>query len=148
MFAARLLIAFLLAIATTVVLASIMQTLSVEAALSAAGAEFDPATRVSMAASDFLGLAPSFAPVVAAGFAVAFIVAAILMRILKPLAPLAFPLAGAAAIAAALVAMPVMLDLQGITPLAGSRGALGFALQCLAGAAGGLVFSIVRPRRR
>lgn len=147
MFAVRLLIAFLLAVATTVVLASIFQTLSVEAALSGAGAEFDLPTRIDMAASDFIGLAPSFAPVVAGGLAVAFVVASILKRFLKPLAPVAYPLAGAAAIGAALLAMPVMLDLQGITPLAGSRGALGFALQCLAGAAGGLVFATAGPKR-
>jgi hypothetical protein len=75
---------------------------------------------------------------------VGFLVAWPMKRVLKPIAPFAYPIAGAAAIALALYLMSKQF--YGTTPIAGARGALGFTLQCLAGAAGGYVFAALNER--
>jgi hypothetical protein len=141
----RILLGFLAAVAVAFVLASAFHTHMVIDALGAAGAVVSLDRRLSMTANDFVGLAPQFGAVVAIALAFAFLVAAGLRRVLKPLAKVAYPLAGAAAIGVALTAMSAAFD--GITPLAGARTTLGFALQCLAGAGGGLVFSAIAVRR-
>lgn len=141
----RILLGFLAAVAAAFVLASAFHTHMVIDALGAAGAVVSLDRRLSMTVNDLAGLAPQFGAVVAIALAVGFLVAAGLRRVLKPLAPLAYPLAGAAAIGVALTAMSAAFD--GITPIAGARTMLGFALQCLAGAVGGLVFSAIAVRR-
>lgn len=141
----RIAIGFIGAALAATVFGSIVQT---QLVIAASGIDVSTAVRLGMTTSDLMGLAPSYGPVIAVGLAIAFAVAAILKRIIKPLASIAYPLAGAAAIATALIVMPIWLDLPGMTPLAGTRGGLGFALQGLAGALGGLVFSLVAVRRR
>ena len=141
----RILLGFLAAVAAAFVLASAFHTHMVIDALGDAGAVVSLDRRLTMTANDLVGLAPQFGAVVAIALAVGFLVAAGLRRVLKPLAPLAYPLAGAVALGVALTAMSAAFD--GITPIAGARTTLGFALQCLAGAVGGLVFSAVAVRR-
>jgi hypothetical protein len=137
---------YALAVLSATVLGSLAHTQVILAGLESAGAPAPIDVRVQTSIGDFLGLAPTFGPVIAVGFAVGFAAAGALLRVLKPLSPIAFPLAGAAAMAAALTAMKFAYD--GITPLASARTAAGFGLLCLAGAAGGFVFQAAIRRRR
>jgi hypothetical protein len=143
---ARIVLGFILAAVIATALGSAVHTQMIIAGLTGAGATIPADMRLSMTANDFIGLAPQFGVVVAIALAIGFLVAAVLRRALKPLAPIAFPLAGAAAIAVALTVMHIAFD--GITPIAGARTPLGFALECLAGAAGGLVFSMIARLKR
>lgn len=140
----RILIGYLAATAVAVTLASAFHTQMVITALGQAGAAVPLDRRLAMTSSDLVGLIPQFGAVIAIGLAVGFLIAAGLRRVLKPLAPIAYPLAGAAAIGVALTAMSMAFD--GITPIAGARTTAGFALQCLAGAIGGFVFSMIAVR--
>lgn len=144
----RIIIGFLLAVIAATLAGAALQTLAVGSSLAGAGAAIDLPTRLDMAAADVAGLAPSYGPVIAIGFAVAFAVAALARRALKTAAIIAYPLAGGVAIAVALILMPVFLDLGGLVPLAGTRGVFGFALQCAAGAFGGLVFALIAVRKQ
>jgi hypothetical protein len=139
---------YLLAIAATTVTGSLLQTQLVLRALERAGATIPADVRFETALNDLTGFGVQFGMIVAIALAVGFLVASGAKQVLKPLAPIAYPLGGACAMAAALVALPVLLNLDGITPFAGARGTLGFALQCLAGGIGGLVFSLYSSRRR
>lgn len=143
----RILVGYVAAVLAATAAASAFQTQMVIGRLDAAGAATPLSTRIAMTGTDMVGLAPQFGVVVAIGFLIAFPIAALLKRALRPLAGIAYPLAGAAALAAALVLMPIFLNLDGMTPLAGTRGTLGFALQGLAGALGGLVFAAIAVRR-
>ena len=144
MAAVRIVFGYAAAAIAGVVLASAFHTQMVIAALGEAGASVAFDRRLAMTGNDLVGLLPQFGAVIAIALAIGFLVAAGLRRVLKPLAGVAYPLAGAAAIAVALTAMSMAFD--GITPIAGARTALGFALQCLAGAVSGLVFSMVAVR--
>ncbi|MFN0023896.1 MAG: hypothetical protein ACKVS5_08350 [Parvularculaceae bacterium] len=144
----KIIIGYLIAVAVTTSVGSALQSHLVARELIHAGGAVPVDVQLSMMHSDLLSFGPQFGAIVAIALAVGFIAAAVLKRILKPLAPIAYPLAGALAIAAALVVLPIILKLDGITPLAGSRGALGFAFQALAGAAGGLAFALVAGGKR
>ncbi len=144
----RILLGYVLAVATTTVAGSVLQSHKVMIDLRHAGAAIGPDLVKQMTMSDLQAFGPQFGAIVAIALAVGFLVAAGLKRLLTPLAPVAYVLGGAAAIAAALMVLPIVLKLDGIVPLAGSRGAAGFALQLLAGAAGGLVFTLIAVRKR
>ena len=146
MAAVRIFIGYAAAAVISVVLASAFHTQMVIGALGDAGALVPFDRRLAMTGDDLVGLIPQFGPVIAIALALGFLVAAGLRRVLKPLAPIAYPLAGAAAIGVALTVMGMAFD--GITPLAGARTPLGFALQCLAGAIGGLIFSTIAVRSK
>jgi hypothetical protein len=145
MAAVRILVGYVAAVIATTALASAFHTQMVVGGLKDSGASVPFDAQLQMTASDLLGLAPQYGMVIAIGLAAGFLIAAGLRRVLKPLAPVAYPLAGAAAIAAALTAMGMAYD--GITPIAGARTTAGFALQCLAGAVGGLIFSMIAVRK-
>ncbi len=87
----------------------------------------------------------SYAVVVAIGFAIAFYVASLVKALLPALAIIAYPLAGGLAIA---VALEIMRLNFGIYPLPGAEATLGYALHVAAGAIGGVIFEVFRPRRR
>lgn len=135
--------AYLAAVIAAYALGAFFHTQMVFAALAGAGAEIPLALRLETTIGDFLGLW-QYAAVVAIALLAGFLVAALVKRVLKPLAPVAYPIAGAAAIALALTLMS--MQYYGTTPIAGARGPLGLALQCLAGAAGGFVFAALRRR--
>lgn len=143
----RIALGYLVAVAATTVAGSALQTHIVARDLIHAGATIPAGTQLATMASDLQTFGPQFAAIVAIALAVGFLVAAVLKRVLTPLAPIAYPLGGACAIAAALVVLPILLKLDGIVPLAGSRGALGFSLQALAGALGGLLFSLIAAKK-
>lgn len=136
--------AYIAAVIAAYALGAVFHTQMVFAALAGAGAEIPLSLRLETTAGDLIGLW-QYAAVVAIALLVGFAVAAILKRILKPLAPIAYPLAGAAGVALALTLMS--MQYYGTTPIAGARGPVGFALQCLAGAAGGVVFAALARRR-
>jgi len=115
------------------------------AAIAAAGAPMTPAVWAGLAAGDMAGLAPQFGAVVAIALAAGLIVAGLVNRLLNLPRALAFALGGGAALVAALLLMSLAFD--GITPIAGARGALGLSLQALAGAAGGAAFALASRRR-
>lgn len=140
----RIILGYAAAAIVALVLASAFHTHMVIAALGEVGAAVPFDKRLAMTINDLVGLAPQFGMVIGIGLAVGFLIAAGLRRILKPLAPIAYPLAGAAAVGVALTLMSLAYD--GITPIAGARTTAGFALQCLAGAIGGLVFAIIAVR--
>lgn len=142
----RGIIGFIAAVVATTLIGSIFATQMVLAALADAGADIPMAMRLHTTLSDIQGFAPTYAMVAGIGFAIAFLIAFGLRRLLPALAPIAYPLAGAAAIAVALDAMSIVY--QGTTPIAGARGPVGFALQCLAGALGGVVFAWIVKRRK
>ncbi|MEM9169557.1 MAG: hypothetical protein AAGC56_07855 [Pseudomonadota bacterium] len=142
----RLVGAFLIAAAATYALAVAFYTRQVVAAQVAIGAEYEPDQIAAAFAQNFTGLASGYGLAVAGGLAIAFAVAAGLKRVLRPLAPIAYPLAGAAALYATIT----LIDRQfpGVGAIGGARTPLGLALQCLAGAVGGVVFTLLRPRGR
>jgi hypothetical protein len=143
----RILIGYVLAVAVTTAAGSALQSHLVARALIQAGADVPVETQLSMMQSDLITFGPQFAAIVAIALAVGFIVAAILKRVLTPLAGIAYPLGGACALIAAMFVLPILLKLDGITPLAGARGGLGLAFQALAGALGGLVFTLIAARK-
>lgn len=136
-------LAYVVAVIAAYALGSFFHTQMVFARMAGIGAEISLQTRLDTTIGNFVGLW-QYAAVVALALLFGFVVAAILKRVLKPLAPIAYPVAGAAALALALTLMSVQY--YGTTPIAGARGAVGFALQCLAGAAGGVVFAALRRR--
>lgn len=142
----RILVGYVAAAVVAIILASAFHTQMVIGALEAAGAAISFDRRLAMTGTDFIGLAPQLGAVIAIGLAIGFLIAAGVKRVLKPLAPVAYPVAGAAAVAVALIAMGMAFD--GITPIAGARTPVGFALQCLAGAIGGAVFSAIAARAK
>lgn len=143
---ARTIARFILAAAVGIVAAIVFHSLSVQAGLTAIGAKMTLSTRLGTIGRDLLGLAPSYGIVVAIALAIGFVVAAWLKWRLRPLAPVAYPLAGAAALAAALALMHVAYD--GVTPIAGARGPVGFLLQCFAGGLAGAVFAFTGCARK
>ena len=83
--------------------------------------------------------------VIALGFLVAFFVANLVKAVLPSLSRVAYPVAGAAAVAAALALMEAN---YGIIPVLGAQESLGYWLQLGAGAVGGFVFEVIRPKAR
>ncbi|MEQ1929113.1 MAG: hypothetical protein ABL957_01085 [Parvularculaceae bacterium] len=77
---------------------------------------------------------------------IGFIVAFALKRLIKPLAMIAYPLAGAAAVVAAIYLVETTMAKGGAGAIWGARDPIGLALQGLAGAFGGTVFALLRPR--
>lgn len=142
----RIILGYAAAAIVALVLASAFHTHMVIAALGEAGAAIPFDKRLAMTANDLVGLAPQFGMVIGIGLAVGFLIAAGLRRVLKPLAPVAYPLAGAVAVGVALILMSMAFD--GITPIAGARTTAGFALQCFAGAIGGVVFAVIAVRSK
>jgi hypothetical protein len=114
---------------------------------AAVGAQYDANEALMDFALNVPGLlSGGFGPVMAIALFVGFLVAALLKRVLKPLAPIAYPLAGAAAVLAAILIIGAVMapGVGGAVP--GARSSLELALQALAGALGGLVFEILRPK--
>lgn len=134
---ARVSAAFLGALVVATVLAVTAQTQMVLAGLQGLGAPMPLGVRLSATLHDIAGLGPAYGAVLCVALGLALPVAALGKRLLVGFAPIAYPLAGAAGVAAALLLMPLAV---GIMPISGANSALGFALQCLAGAVGGGVF--------
>lgn len=88
-----------------------------------------------------------FIAILAVCFAIAFSIAAIFKRLLKPLAPVAYVLGGATALPALFYLVENVMLGGGVGAFFGARDPADLALQALAGAAGGLVFTLIAVRR-
>ncbi|MCW8090489.1 hypothetical protein [Alteromonas sp. ASW11-130] len=86
---------------------------------------------------DIWGLLPTYAPVIGLALFIAMIVVVIFAKFIAAPALLSF-IGGGMAIFTVLVTMQPIMH---ITLIAGAREPVGFALQCLSGAVGGLVFA-------
>lgn len=141
----RPLLAFLVAVAVTFVIASVVHTHFVIQRLIGLGVEVPQADALRTVGGDLAGLAPAFGPVIAITLALGFGIAVAVRRFLPALAPIAFPTAGAAAMATMLGLMHMAYKM---TPIAGARDAAGWWLICLSGAVGGALFTLLtKPRR-
>lgn len=138
---------FLAGFTVTYLMASVSQSLIIMAALERIGAKFDLPTRLQVIGHDLVGLAfysvvkMSYALCLLVGLALALSVAYVLInRCARLPRTLMFTLAGAAAVALILWVIQVKFYYN-MTLLEGTRGALGYALQLFAGAAGGFTYA-------
>lgn len=133
----------------TFAFASLFHTICVLVNLSALDVFIPWYTWLTTIGRDFVGLLPTYGVIIAVALLIAFATTIVIiewyqqsLRLLSPLSILLlFSLSGSAAIAATLLAMQPILD---ITLIAGSRGVLGFILQCGAGLLGGALFGLKR----
>lgn len=137
-------IAYIAAVIVATVLASVFNSHQILAGHKALGADIPMNDQLTTYWSDLLNFTLNYGAMIAIGFAVAFVLALFLKRVLKLLAPLAYPIAGAAAIGALLGAIELVYP--GTGAIGGAQSVIGIALQCLAGAIGGTVFMMMRPR--
>lgn len=143
----RIIIGFLAAIAGGYLLSAAFLT---QQTLSAyPGFEVTPQAFAETFGMNVTGLATSspFIAILGVCFAIAFAIAAILKRLLKPLAPVAYVIAGAAALPALFYLVENVMLGGGVGAFFGARDPADLALQALAGAAGGLVFTLIAVRR-
>lgn len=145
----RIVIAYLIATAVTFAGASFAHTQMVLNELAAMGAPVDAGLRLSQGVSDMLGLLTNGSPpgifvaIIAIGLLVALPVAGLVARLAPGLRWFVFMVAGAIAM---LVIFSALKALLGTVGLFGARGTIGLALQMGAGALGGLVFTLLKPR--
>jgi len=133
--------AWLLASSIAYLLASVLHSQAVLAALADLQIPISVGERLSMTLGDLLGL-KAYAAVIALGLAVALPVLNLPpLRARLPWPALRGAIAGALAMATMLI---LMRQLFGFSPIAGARGTVGLLLQCLAGAAGGAVYGWLR----
>ena len=142
--AARVALAWLVGAAVAYALASVAHTQTVLAGLVAVGAEIDPATRLGATLDDLAGLWRwGVVAGLSIGLGLAIVRLATFARWRRRHGLVLAALAGALGVAAALLAMRLAF---GFSPIASARGAVGFAAQCLAGAAGGVAFRLALDR--
>lgn len=142
----RIIAAYVAAAIVTYTAASLFYTQQILAKQAAIGAVYTPAQQAATYLANILGLGV-YGAVLAVALLIGLIAAAILKRVLKPRAAIAYPLAGAAAVVAAIYFIETAAAAGGAGAIGGARGALGLALQGLAGAIGGLVFALIAARR-
>lgn len=129
--------AYLGAWVLTYLLACTFHTQRVLYALSEVGVSIPFAERLSTTLFDYWGLLPVYGPAIALALLIAMLVVQLLSRFIGGRTVLGL-IGGATAMAVMLVSMqPIM----GVTLIAGARETTGVALQCLAGASGGLLFA-------
>lgn len=141
----RLVSAFLAAVLLTGILASIVQTQFVLAALIAVGAPVGLADRLAMTGADLLGFAPLYTGLIALGFLAAFGAGALVRRWTGLPPVLVYGAAGAACLALMLALMREAFF--GVPLVAGARTPAGVLAQLACGALGGAVFGWARGRR-
>lgn len=141
----QVVLAWLVAIITTAVIGSIIQTQFSLAAIAAVGAPVPIDVRLAMTMQDLAGFTPALAAITAAGFVVAFGVAALLALAWPRRQVLLYTLAGATAL---LVAIGLMNAVLPVIAIGATRSVLGLLAFALAGAAGGRVFAALVPLHR
>ena len=144
---ARTAAAYLAGAATTFVAGAAFYSQQVIARQESVGAVYTLAQQKAAYAANFAGLVAPYGVVLSIALLLGFAVAFGAKFILKPLAPVAYPLAGAAAVYTAIWLIETTAAAGGAGAIGGARDALGLTLQCLAGALGGLVFELLRPKR-
>ncbi len=129
--------AYLVSWIITYLLASIFHTQRVLHELAELDVVISLADRVSTTLDDIIGLLPKYGSAIALALFIAQLVAVIITRRRAHVAPWTC-LAGAIAMLVMLLAMQPIMN---VTLIAGAREVTGIALQCLAGAIGGLLFA-------
>ena len=140
----KLIAAFVASVAAATILAVVFQTQFVLGELIALGVAIPLGVRLETTLFDLAGMGPTYGGLIGVGFLIAFPVATLVSRALPIPKPVLFILAGAATMATILALFDLML---GSMPISGARGDAGMAVQALAGAVGGFVFSRWRPGR-
>ena len=121
----------------TYLLASIFHTQRVLHELAELDVAISVTDRAATTLDDIIGLLPKYGSAIALALLIAFLIAIILTRRRTRVAPWTIA-AGASAMLVMLLAMQPIMN---VTLIAGAREAVGIALQCLAGAIGGLFFA-------
>ena len=134
----QVLLAWLAGAALAHALASVAHTQTVLAGLGALGVAIAPGERLATPLGDLAGLW-AYGLVLALALGLGLLIVRLVARRpwTAPGGAVRAALAGALAVAVALGSMRLAFS---FSPIASARGAAGFALQCLAGAAGGLAF--------
>ena len=132
------LLAWLVGAALAYALASVAHTQTVLAGLGALGVAIPVGERLATTLGDLAGLW-AYALVIALSLGLGLLVVRLVSRRAweAPGGTVRAVLAGALAVGAALAAMRFAFS---FSPIASARGPVGFALQCAAGAAGGMAF--------
>ena len=132
------LLAWLVGAALAHALASVAHTQTVLAGLGALGVAVAPAERLATTLGDLVGLR-AYGLVLALSLGLGLLIVRLASRRAwtAPGGTARAALAGVLAVAAALGAMRLAFS---FSPIASARGPVGFALQCLAGGAGGVAF--------
>ena len=141
----RRIVAYLAAVATTAVLGSLASTHFVLLALTNLDVSIGIGDWLYAFGHDVVGMGTLFGVLVAVGFLIAFPVAALIARFVPKLRTWSYVGAGAVAILVIFLAMQAALE---TVPIAGARTPWGMAAQGLAGAVGGLVFTLLSRRSR
>jgi|AntAceMinimDraft_5_1070358.scaffolds.fasta_scaffold01051_10 hypothetical protein len=141
---ARVLKAFFPAVLLAYVLASILFTQTILAAVQGMGLEVSAGMRLATTVDDLVGMSSSYLPLILVAFILGLPVAAGLTRLLPAHRALLFTLAGFVAIVALHSIMKAVLGVSGI---AATRTLPGLLAQGLAGAVGGCCYHLLsRPR--
>ncbi|MEE4360795.1 MAG: hypothetical protein V2I63_04650 [Pseudomonadales bacterium] len=142
----RVLLAFVLAVLVTEVLAALASTQFVLAALGELGVRISWSDRLATSLHDIVGMTGIYLPVIAAALLIGFSVCALVVRRLgADWARIGYPLAGFVGV---LTAIELMIAIFDIVPIAGARTLAGLLCQGLAGAVGGWLFAMLRPGAR
>jgi hypothetical protein len=142
---ARVLKALFPAVLLAYVLASILFTQTILAAVQGMGLEVSMSMRLATTVHDLIGLSSSYLLLILVAFILALPVAAGLIRLLPGHRALLFTLAGFVAIVALHSIMKALLGLSGI---AATRTLAGLLAQGIAGAVGGYCYHLLsRPRQ-
>ncbi len=133
-------VAFLLALAATYVVATAAATQSVIARLGDMGVDVDFGVRVSTTLHDQVGMLAAHVPLLLIALSLGFAICALVCRWLPGWRRAGYVLAGFVAVVAMHLIMRSVLEL---TPVAVARSVPGLVSQGLAGAIGGYVFYLV-----
>lgn len=134
----RLFVAFIGAVLTTYVLATVASTQFVLAGLRGIDVDFTFGDRLSMTLHDVIHMAATYLPLIGIGFLIGFAIAGLIIRFLPALRTPGYVLAGALVIWLMLMLMSLLF---GLVPVAGARTGFGLLFQALAGAVGGYLFA-------
>jgi len=142
--------AYLACFTVTYVTASVSQSMNIMHMLQGIGIRLPLGTRLQVIGHDLVGLTfwadmpLSYGECLLIGFAIALPIASLICRWVPALRTMIFAAAGATSVATILY----LIDLSffyDMTLLEGTRGILGYGLQLLAGALGGVVYAISAP---
>ena len=134
----RILIAFLLAVVATYLLAATFSTQVILYQVADLGLPISLSVRLDTTLEDLIGMLPMYLPIVAASLFIAIPVSALALRFVSIPRTLGFLIGGAAALWAL---HTIMFTVFGIHALPATRFNVGMATQALAGAVGGYVYA-------
>jgi len=141
----RVVLGWAIAVVTTVVVGSIVQTQFNLAAIAALGAPIGIGQRLQATAHDLLSFTPAYAILVAAAFALAWPVAGLLKRAFPAQRTLLFVLAGFGAVWVMIMIMNRALP---VTPIGATRALAGTLSLAAAGALAGWWYARLTPMVR